>query len=61
MTKESTKPVEEKKTCRYYMAYADPKGGKNCYNYEPQNHDFYSCAPYKACEICFHYKAEGWE
>lgn len=42
--------------CTYYNGkVVKAKDGGECYNYEPRNHDAYTCAG-RACGLCYYAK-----
>lgn len=50
--------AEKKKdlVCSYYNGKeVCAKDGGDCYNYEPKNHDAYTCAG-RACGLCYYAK-----
>ncbi len=57
-TSEKKKAKETKKEtalCSYYKVEKKPQDGSDCYTFEPENHDAYTCMP-RLCGKCYYYK-----
>lgn len=47
---------EKNLICNYYNKKpVSPKEGKECYTFEPENHDAYTCVT-RACGACYYSK-----